>query len=57
MRWLKWLLEETEDGDDGVGVGEEGDGARQKWREALEKVRVGVQEAAAERGMGRVEFG
>ena len=48
VKWLGWVVGQDEDGD-----GE----AREKWMDALEKVRGGVQEAATERGLGKVEFG
>ena len=50
VRWLGWVVEDDEEDDS------EGEGKR-KWRDAVNKVREGVQKAAQERGLGRVEFG
>ena len=50
IRWMGWILEE---GDDEC----EDEDVRRAWMAASEMVKVGVQEAVGERGLGRVEFG
>ncbi|KAM3066344.1 deoxycytidyl transferase [Clarireedia jacksonii] len=46
VKWLGWLVE----GNEGEGVG------REVWREAIRDVRVKIQEAVKERGLGRLDI-
>ncbi|TKA83123.1 hypothetical protein B0A55_00870 [Friedmanniomyces simplex] len=52
VRWLGWLVGEVGGGE---GGGEEY--AREEWARGLERIREGVQRAAGERGLGRLELG
>lgn len=55
-RWLGWVVDEGVSGGGGGGKGEgEGNGDG-KWKEAVGRVREGVQCAVEERRLGRVEF-
>ena len=54
VRWFGWVVDEG--GGTGGGDGNEREQGQEKWREALETVRDGVQAKVRQRGLGRVEF-
>ncbi|KAF2650515.1 DNA repair protein [Lophiostoma macrostomum CBS 122681] len=51
LKWLGWVVSELEFTDEDE---DEEEGGREKWDAALEMVKDGVREAAAERGLGSV---
>ena len=49
VRWIAWLIENLDPTNAQVGVAE-------KWQNALESVKTGVQEAVHDRGLGVIDF-